>query len=71
MTLPSGPSGRALAKAWVRKMGALRLDVEMRLPSLPIEGGERIPLETGGIVHEAGRRAERLGTSLDQGLKSV
>src|SRR5680860_1129224 len=43
----------------------------MRLPILPIESGERIPLESGGIVDEAARRAERLGASLDKRRKSV
>lgn len=43
----------------------------MALPGLPIERAEPIPVETGGIVDETGRRAECFGASLDQGRERL
>ena len=71
MTLPELAFRQGLGKGLGQKDRRPEIDVEMRLPVSPIERVELVPVETGGVVDQAGGRAERLGASLDQGRKRV
>ena len=71
MTLPVRRRRQGLGEGLSQEHRRPEIDVEVRLPGLGIESREPVPIETGGVVDQAGRRPQRFGASLDQGRERL
>src|SRR5262249_25282929 len=69
--IAGSPFGQLLGKSLGEEDWRPQIDIEMRLPALPVEACDRIPIEARGVVDEAPWRTEPLAAGRDEGCQQL